>query len=39
MSAREEVLARIRGALGNTTEVSDVPRAYREKGEHTAGVL
>ena len=39
MSAREEVLARIRGALGNSTEVPDVPRAYREKGEHAAGSL
>ena len=37
MSAREEVLARIRGALGNSTEVPDVPRAYREQGEHAAG--
>ena len=37
MSAREEVLARIRGALGNSTEVHDVPRAYRGQGEHAAG--
>jgi len=37
VSAREEVLARIRGALGNSTEVHDVPRAYRGQGEHAAG--
>lgn len=37
MSAREEVLGRIRGALGNSTEVPDVPRAYRDHGEHAAG--
>jgi len=37
VSARDEVLARVRGALGPTPEVSDVPRGYRRVGEHEAG--
>jgi L-lactate dehydrogenase complex protein LldG len=35
--AREEVLARIRGALGEAPTVPDVPRTYRRQGEHPPG--
>ena len=37
MTAREEVLARIRGALGDNPVSPEVPRAYRREGEHAAG--
>jgi L-lactate dehydrogenase complex protein LldG len=37
MSAREEVLARIRGALGAEPTVPDIPRAYRQHGGYAAG--
>lgn len=37
MSAREEVLARIRSALGAAPEVPDVPRHYRTAGDHPPG--
>jgi L-lactate dehydrogenase complex protein LldG len=37
VSAREEVLARIRTALAGQPEPADVPRAYRERGEHPPG--
>ena len=38
MSARDEVLARIRGALGdNPADAPPVVRAYRQGGEHPAG--
>ena len=38
MSARDEVLARIRGALGDSpVDAPPVRRAYREAGEHPAG--
>ena len=37
MSAREEVLARIRGALGEDPQTPDIPRAYRHRGEHQPG--
>ncbi len=37
MSARDEVLARVREALGPTPPVPDVPRGYRRVGEHEAG--
>ncbi len=36
-SARDEVLARIRGALGDAPSSPDVPRAYRTAGEHASG--
>lgn len=36
-TAREEVLARIRGALGKAVVVPEVPRGYRRSGEHPAG--
>ena len=36
-TAREEVLARIRGALGDTPARVDVPRASRTAGEQPAG--
>lgn len=37
MSAREEVLARIRGALGEAPTAPEVVRTYRVQGEHAAG--
>ncbi|WP_076262422.1 LutC/YkgG family protein [Intrasporangium flavum] len=37
MSARDEVLARVRDALGPTPTVPDVPRGYRRVGEHEPG--
>jgi L-lactate dehydrogenase complex protein LldG len=37
VSARDDVLARIRGALGDDPEVPQVPRAYRHEGEYAAG--
>ncbi len=37
MSAREEVLNRIRGALGDTPQIPPVPRHYRRSGTHAAG--
>jgi L-lactate dehydrogenase complex protein LldG len=37
VSAREEVLGRIRTALAGQPEPADVPRAYRTHGEHAAG--
>jgi L-lactate dehydrogenase complex protein LldG len=37
VSAREEVLARIRGALGEDPSAPPVPRTYRQHGEHAAG--
>ena len=37
MSAREEVLARIRSALGGRPEPAEVLRAYRTRGEHAPG--
>ena len=38
MSARDEVLARIRGALGDAPGAApDVPRSYRRTGEHPPG--
>lgn len=37
MSAREEVLARIRGALGEDPSAPPVPRAYRQQGRYAAG--
>ena len=37
MSAREEVLARIRGALGDDPSTPPVPRTYRTHGEYAAG--
>ena len=37
MSAREEVLARIRGALGEFPAAAEVPRAYRLEGAHSPG--
>jgi len=37
VTAREEVLARIRGALGNDPVAPEVPRAYRREGEYAAG--
>ena len=37
MTAREEVLARIRGALGDEPTVPDIPRAYRREGVYAAG--
>jgi L-lactate dehydrogenase complex protein LldG len=37
MTARDEVLARIRGALGEAPPAPHVPRAYRTHGEHAAG--
>lgn len=37
MSAREEVLARLRSALGEHPDVPAVPRAYRQAGEHPPG--
>jgi L-lactate dehydrogenase complex protein LldG len=36
-SAREEVLARIRGALGDDPSVPEVPRDYRTTGAYAAG--
>ncbi len=36
-SARDEVLARIRGALGDAASSPDVPRAYRTAGQHASG--
>ena len=36
-TAREEVLARIRGALGPNPTPPDVPREYRRSGEHDPG--
>jgi len=35
--AREEVLTRIRGALGDAPVSPAVPRAYRREGEFAAG--
>ncbi len=37
MSARDEVLARVRSALGPDPRVEPVPRDYRRGGEHPAG--
>lgn len=37
MSAREEVLARLRGALGADPHVPPVPRDYRRTGQHAPG--
>lgn len=37
MTAREEVLARIRSALGENPTVPDVPRDYRSAGGHAPG--
>lgn len=37
MSARDEVLARIRGALGEAPTAPEVPRNYRSHGEYAAG--
>jgi L-lactate dehydrogenase complex protein LldG len=37
VSAREEVLARVRDALGVAPEVPEVPRGYRAAGEHPPG--
>jgi L-lactate dehydrogenase complex protein LldG len=36
-SARQEVLARIRGALGDDPSAPPVPRAYRSEGTYAAG--
>lgn len=36
-SARDEVLARIRGALGESPTAPPVPRAYRSSGDHGPG--
>jgi L-lactate dehydrogenase complex protein LldG len=36
-SARDDVLARIRGALGTATERPDVPRTYRVRGDLAPG--
>ena len=36
-SARDEVLARIRGALGENPTAPPVPRAYRTSGDHGPG--
>jgi L-lactate dehydrogenase complex protein LldG len=36
-NAREEVLARIRGALGEDPTAPPVPRAYRSQGRYAAG--
>jgi L-lactate dehydrogenase complex protein LldG len=35
--AREEVLARVRGALGDASAVTSLPRGYRTRGEHAPG--
>ena len=38
MSARDEVLARIRGALGGAPDGAPaIPRSYRRTGEHAPG--
>lgn len=37
MTARDVVLARIRGALGDQPTAPPVPRTYRTRGEHAAG--
>jgi L-lactate dehydrogenase complex protein LldG len=37
VSARGEVLARIRSALAGQPQPAEVPRAYRSQGEHPAG--
>jgi L-lactate dehydrogenase complex protein LldG len=37
VSARDDVLARIRGALGEPPTAPEVPRTYRTHGEHAAG--
>lgn len=37
MSSRDEVLARIRAALGAESVESTVPRTYRSRGEHARG--
>jgi L-lactate dehydrogenase complex protein LldG len=37
VSAREEVLARVRSALGTQPSVPEVPRDYRSSGEHGPG--
>ena len=37
MTARDVVLARLRGALGDQPTVPPVPRTYRTRGEHPAG--
>jgi L-lactate dehydrogenase complex protein LldG len=36
-AARDEVLARIRGALGDDPTAPQVPRGYRRQGEHPPG--
>jgi L-lactate dehydrogenase complex protein LldG len=37
VTAREEILSRIRGALGDTPSRPDVPRTYRQQGVHRPG--
>jgi L-lactate dehydrogenase complex protein LldG len=37
MSARDDVLARIRGALGDSPDAPEVLRAYRQQGSYAAG--
>jgi L-lactate dehydrogenase complex protein LldG len=37
VSARDEVLARIHGALGEAPPAPEVPRTYRTHGEHAVG--
>jgi L-lactate dehydrogenase complex protein LldG len=37
VTARDEVLARIRGALGEDPSAPPVPRTYRQQGEYAAG--
>ncbi len=37
MSARDDVLARIRTALAGQPPAADVPRTYRQHGEHSPG--
>ena len=39
MTAREEVLSRIRGALGPAPSVPEVPRAYRQAGAAAGDVV
>ncbi len=39
VTARDEVLARIRAALGATRQSTEVPRGYRLRGEASAGEL
>ena len=37
MSAREDVLSRVRSALAGATPAGPVPRDYRARGEHPPG--